>query len=103
LKTWGAFSVVHSQPKKAGWLAAAIISTDSSGTPRGQARRQAPREAPRVKRGGGVRECLDDTPLPAQHRERLAIPTGIAVHEVGQRILHALGAETLRPPPPPIR
>jgi TIR domain-containing protein/putative peptidoglycan binding protein len=45
--------------------------------------------------------CLDDTPLPERHSERLAIPTGTAVHEVGQRILHALGAETLRPPPPP--
>ena len=44
---------------------------------------------------------LDDTPLPERHSERLAIPTGIPVHEVGQRILHALGAEELRPPPPP--
>ena len=46
--------------------------------------------------------CLDETPLPERHRERLAIPAGIPVHEVGQRILHALGAEMLRPPPPAI-
>jgi hypothetical protein len=58
--------------------------------------------------------CLDDTPLPEHHRERLAIPAGIPVPEVGQRILHALGAGQLGPhgsgagiapppPPPPIR
>lgn len=46
--------------------------------------------------------CLDDTPLRERHSERLAIPMGIPVHEVGHRILHALGAEVLRPPPPRI-
>jgi hypothetical protein len=59
------------------------------------------RSTPGSRARGLLRECLDETPLPARHSERLAIPTGIAVHEVGQRILHALGTETLRPPPPP--
>jgi hypothetical protein len=83
-------------------------SRGSGSGPPGQARGQAPMEwefAEEVERQVDdtvlVFVCLDDTPLPERHNERLAIPAGIAVHEVGQRILHALGAEMLRPPPPP--
>jgi len=45
--------------------------------------------------------CLDRSPLPAQHQDRLAIPAGIPLEEQGRKILHALGLAALEPPPPP--
>jgi hypothetical protein len=39
--------------------------------------------------------CLDETPLPDHHRERLAIPFGIPLQVIGQKILHALGGGRL--------
>jgi hypothetical protein len=38
--------------------------------------------------------CLDETPLPDHHRERLAMPFGIPL-QVIQKILHALGGGRL--------
>jgi len=41
--------------------------------------------------------CLDETPLPPRHEDRLAISSGLPVEAIGKKVLYSLGLGTLGP------